>query len=772
MKRLLCLLLSFIACLCVWVSPAIAQDISPEVADSLEAQILNLSFDDLPAFEQDGFVLGYRDAIFQAEGQTGVDNFDAIAEQYEIPYDPAREWLAGQFPSEVIKIGDLMNTGMGIEQLTMDSIGELTGIDIENFQLADVPFLQNLTLNDLVGKVPFLGDYALVDMPNLAQQLGAANLDETLGQFVLENSAVGELPVVGEAIGALQVADLPNLGATKLGELPKIGDDVVANVPGLSVMSLGSFPGMSMVGGLIPLAKQDITFGEKEYSGEDATPKPVSGGTNGGKDWQAIPCKGGCPHIELYDSDISPVKGTWAGSNWMTRKHRVKDGYGLLGSLFGEAGAYRLPFGEVFALQVTNTDEKTGAADWGLAFRVCSKGFIDLGCTAYFLEVDLPITTREGATILTGIKDGKGGATQPVEAPEGWEDLRPATPKELEALVSANTPKRRGGGGGGLCGKGPGGIDYESLAAAYSTIESNIDGYSSVGEFVNGGRGGNGQTLRGRGLGKYQYMTYREEVRAAISAEEGGNEFLAKADRGEPISGAEVDRYFPTQEQDKLFRENQEILINKAIGEGFEGDHLIERIGELHTGGLGAGKGDYKDYGERLSSAYNEKIEGGESVCKATGTYINPLKNGAKPGNRRFGEEFHPIKQQWKMHAGDDIPAGEGDEVVAADGGVVTYAQVSGSMTEGYGQLIIVDHGDGRESYYAHLSGYEVKEGDRVAQGQVIGYVGSTGGSTGPHLHYENRVNGQPVDPSGGTNYDTLDPQSKPTSKEHDDHDH
>lgn len=54
-----------------------------------------------------------------------------------------------------------------------------------------------------------------------------------------------------------------------------------------------------MVGGLIPLAKQDITFGDKEYSGEDATPKPVSGGTNGGRDWQAIPCKGGCAHIEL-----------------------------------------------------------------------------------------------------------------------------------------------------------------------------------------------------------------------------------------------------------------------------------------------------------------------------------------------------------------------------------------------------------------------------------------------------------------------------------------
>ncbi|NJM99414.1 MAG: hypothetical protein HC800_21775 [Phormidesmis sp. RL_2_1] len=394
MKRFLCLLLSLIACLCVWVSPAVAQEMLPEVADGLEAQVLGLSFDDLPAFESDGFVLGYRDAVFQVEGQQGVYSFDANSEQYEFFYDPAREWIAGQFPSEVIKLGDLMYTGAGIEQLTMDSIGALTGIDIENFQLADVPFLSDLTLNDLIGNVPFLGDYSLMDLPGLAQQVGAIDLDETLGQFVLENSPIGQIPVVGEVLGTLQVADLPNLGVTKLGDLPHIGDDVVANVPGLSILSFGDFPGMGMISGLIPLAKQDITFGEKEYSGEAATPKPVSGGTNGEKDWQAIPCKGGCPHIELYDSDMSLGKGAWAGGNWMTRQHRVPDGYGLLGSLFGEAGAYRLPFGNVFALQVRGTDEAIGAAEWGIAFRVCSNGIIDLGCTAYFLEVDLPFQSE------------------------------------------------------------------------------------------------------------------------------------------------------------------------------------------------------------------------------------------------------------------------------------------------------------------------------------------------------------------------------------------
>ena len=148
-----------------------AQEVSPEVADSLEAEVLRLSFDDLPAFESDGFMLGYRDTIFQVEGQEGVDNYDQQLEGYQQPYDPAREWIAGQFPSEVIKMGDLMYTGAGIEQLTMDDIGQLTGIDIENFQLADIPFLQDFTLSDLVGDVPFLGDYALADREVLQERV-------------------------------------------------------------------------------------------------------------------------------------------------------------------------------------------------------------------------------------------------------------------------------------------------------------------------------------------------------------------------------------------------------------------------------------------------------------------------------------------------------------------------------------------------------------------------------------------------------------------------
>jgi murein DD-endopeptidase MepM/ murein hydrolase activator NlpD len=89
----------------------------------------------------------------------------------------------------------------------------------------------------------------------------------------------------------------------------------------------------------------------------------------------------------------------------------------------------------------------------------------------------------------------------------------------------------------------------------------------------------------------------------------------------------------------------------------------------------------------------------------------------------------------------------EGTPVQAADGGTVAFAGVSGSMTSGYGQLVVIDHGNGRETYYAHLGNISVRQGQQLKPGQVLGKVGSTGGVTGVHLHFEVREHGEPVDP-------------------------
>lgn len=96
-----------------------------------------------------------------------------------------------------------------------------------------------------------------------------------------------------------------------------------------------------------------------------------------------------------------------------------------------------------------------------------------------------------------------------------------------------------------------------------------------------------------------------------------------------------------------------------------------------------------------------------------------------------------------RQHAGIDIGAGTGTPIRASKGGTVIY---SGSMS-GYGNVVVVDHGGGFSTLYAHMSRVGASDGQSVGQGQVIGYVGSTGNSTGPHLHFETRVNGSPQNP-------------------------
>lgn len=108
-----------------------------------------------------------------------------------------------------------------------------------------------------------------------------------------------------------------------------------------------------------------------------------------------------------------------------------------------------------------------------------------------------------------------------------------------------------------------------------------------------------------------------------------------------------------------------------------------------------------------------------------------------------FGERTDPFFDEGAFHPGIDIAAYDGDPVHAAAAGIVIKA----SWGEGYGREVIINHGRGIETLYAHLSGFAVTAGQRVDRGEVIGYVGTSGRSTGPHLHYEVRIQNTPVNP-------------------------
>ena len=149
---------------------------------------------------------------------------------------------------------------------------------------------------------------------------------------------------------------------------------------------------------------------------------------------------------------------------------------------------------------------------------------------------------------------------------------------------------------------------------------------------------------------------------------------------------------------------------------------------------------DLLETSERIEEMIRWIEAGGQNVGHGSGTMMWPYRGEI---TSPFGWRTHPIFGDARYHSGLDIAADYGDTVVAADDGVVAFAGWLG----GYGNAVIIEHGNGISTLYGHNSQLIVSEGQSVRKGQPISYIGSTGYSTGPHLHFEVRINGQETDP-------------------------
>jgi murein DD-endopeptidase MepM/ murein hydrolase activator NlpD len=189
----------------------------------------------------------------------------------------------------------------------------------------------------------------------------------------------------------------------------------------------------------------------------------------------------------------------------------------------------------------------------------------------------------------------------------------------------------------------------------------------------------------------------------------------------------EVQKHKSSLEQDE---KDKEVLISKLSKEIEEMEEISEeserQLTELakKASALEAKKNRIKNY-----------YKGGKLGM--------PLKSDYRLSSP-FGYRIHPISGKKKLHSGMDMAAPKGTPIYAAETGVVTVAQ----SWSGYGNCIIIDHGGGLWTLYGHLSVIQVKKGETVKRGEKIGLVGSTGQSTGNHLHFEVRKNAEPVNPA------------------------
>jgi len=185
-------------------------------------------------------------------------------------------------------------------------------------------------------------------------------------------------------------------------------------------------------------------------------------------------------------------------------------------------------------------------------------------------------------------------------------------------------------------------------------------------------------------------------------------------------------------------------LAGSQVNAGLFVDVLADAVAK--GGGLGLS--------QLLEKSLDPHQKPGVAPGAAAGGPLGELRHWDPPAEAKglvtsgFGPRLHPIDGEVRFHTGIDLRAPEGTPIHAAAAGVVKSAGPRG----GYGQAVEIDHGDGVSTLYAHASAVDVKPGDRIEEGQALGWVGQTGRTTGPHLHFEVRLEGRPIDPKKALN--------------------
>lgn len=191
----------------------------------------------------------------------------------------------------------------------------------------------------------------------------------------------------------------------------------------------------------------------------------------------------------------------------------------------------------------------------------------------------------------------------------------------------------------------------------------------------------------------------------------------------------------PDSARAKALEQQKEIQLVQGMGQFELESSILETLNNINR----RMTVQEKSYGQ-----IDQFIKNKEELLACTPA-IQPLSNkDLKRIASGFGHRIDPVYKTVKFHAGLDFTAPQGTPIYASANGVVRIAAHLGT---GYGNHVVINHGYGYETLYGHMFRIKAKAGQRVKRGEIIGYVGSTGKSTGPHCHYEVHKNGRPLDP-------------------------